>query len=247
MGGGTAKKTQADYNQEVENDKRAKLMARDRMKNEGTARKMEYQQKFREATGGAQRTAEAGVTTERSEGIAKYSKMRTDFNAQERRRLFEAKKGTGQVDAGDTRITGKMMKEGQEFLDRDSEYWDTKRKAAGAEAYGKGEKGFLAEYGDEEAYAGKGELATAARENGQTYTPRQNPDGSYKSFNMFNQEERKKFEDKYPTFGQSDMDGIQKKSPRDKEPTFDESDMEGVRKRPPRDKNLLSISRRRGK
>ena len=112
----------------------------------------EYGNLFNEATRNARLKAEQGVTAERTEGMTKASKLLTDYQAQERRRLFEAKKGAGQVGKEDYAITQDMRKEAQGLLDRGSDYWDAKRTLAGDTAYAEAEKKFVSDTGTKDAY-----------------------------------------------------------------------------------------------
>lgn len=195
--GGQKGKSQEDYRMEEENARRQAEMDKQARESRRKAIGMEYNNMYNEATGGARTKAAAAITSERAEGIKKYTKMQRDYHAQERRRLFEAKKGTGQVDASDTAITADMYKESQDFLNRDQDYWDAKRAAAGDEAFTKGKKDFLAKYGTEGDYwrSIEGEDdAAARRQRGREYqgsggTPKVNPNRShtYPRKNLFNQ------------------------------------------------------------
>ncbi len=168
MGGSDKGQKKANAQMEQENAVRQREIDASNLESEKSARGLEYTSGRTRATGDARRKAEGAITSERSEGIKKYSQMQTDYNNQERRRLFEAKKGQGQVGAGDTAITGAMMREAKEFLGREQDYWDASRTSAGDKAYGEADAGYLSEFGSEEAFVRQGKLATGARERGRT-------------------------------------------------------------------------------
>ncbi len=158
MGWLTGKKVTWDENAVIENDKRNIEMAKINLENEGKARGLEYQNLMTKAQREARTTAESAITSERTQGIKDSSKMITDYGEQERRRLFQAKKGSGQVDASDTAITGDMVKGARDFLGQGSDYWNSKRTAAGDTAAKGGLDSFLGEYGTEADYISKGSL-----------------------------------------------------------------------------------------
>lgn len=122
--------------------------------NERKQRELEYTNLFNEATRKARMEAEQGVTAERTQGMKDSSKLLTDYQAQERRRLFEAKKGVGQVGAEDMAITRDMVKQARGLLDRGADYWDSKRKVASDAAYSQAEKDFIGKTGTRDRYVG---------------------------------------------------------------------------------------------
>ncbi len=153
MGWLTGKKVTWDENQVIDNKKRELQMEKLRKETERKSLGLEYQNLLTKTTRDARTKAEGAVTSERAKGIKDASQLRTDFNSQERRRLFQAKKGSGQVGAEDTAITSEMVKGANTLLGRGADYWEAKRGAAGDKAYESSLMGFNKKYGTEQDYA----------------------------------------------------------------------------------------------
>ena len=169
MGGSNKAQKRQNAQTSRENAARQKEIDKNNLEAEKAFRTAEYDSLLAEARGGGRRAAESEVTDRRAAGIEKYTKMKTDYNNQERRRLFEAKKGQGQVGAGDTAITADMMKEANTFLSRSVKDWDTERTAAGDAAYTAAEAAFLKENGQVGDYVGRGKLSSATIQRGRDY------------------------------------------------------------------------------
>lgn len=70
------------------------------------------------------------VNSEMTEAMTNAQKTIAGYESQERRRLFEAKKGSGQVDATDTAIGKDAYDAAKSTLESGSAAWDEKRKTA---------------------------------------------------------------------------------------------------------------------
>ncbi len=167
--GGNKKQKRANAQMQRENELRQKEINRTNLASEQKARGMEYQSMYSKSLQDERLKAEQGVTAERTQGLAKHNQIKSDYATQERRRLFNAKKGVGQVGAEDYAITADMVKEADAFLSQSGDYWEAKRKAAGEDARSAAEKAFLSEHGAEADYVGQGELAKKALERGREY------------------------------------------------------------------------------
>jgi len=86
----------------------------------------------------AQMDANSAINEEMQAAFLGAQKTISGYEGQERRRLFEAKKGTGQVDASDTAIKPEMYKSAKKLLEAGTAGWDKKRADAIAGAGGGG-------------------------------------------------------------------------------------------------------------
>jgi len=154
MGG----KPKRDYAAEAANAERQAEIERINAENEKKMKQYEYTSLFNERTRKARTEAEGLITAERTKGIEDSSKLLTNYQAQERRRLFEARKGAGQAGVEDNLIGVEKMKQAQSLLNRGADYWESKRTVAGDTAYGAAKKKFLSEVGTEEDYISGGSI-----------------------------------------------------------------------------------------
>ncbi len=155
--------------QEKENLQRQKENDRASLLNEEKIRTFEYEGGMESAMQKAELDAAAGVTAQRTKAISDSSKLLTDFESQEKRRMLRAKKGTGQVRGQDTSITGEMTDEARSLLNRGSDYWDTKRGDARSKAAAAAKAAYLKKHGTLEGFVAGGDLSTAARGRGNEY------------------------------------------------------------------------------
>ncbi len=105
-------------------------------------RKINYDSKRKTDLQQAGLDAQDEETKYRAKKIKDSGKVLTDWELQEKIRLLEARKGTGQVDAENMRITNDMLQDSNNLLDRGADYWDARRKVAYDDAYQKAEKGY---------------------------------------------------------------------------------------------------------
>lgn len=150
--GGSNDQAAANRQIEAENRVRQREIEAENERNAATVGKWEYENLYGKAMSDARRKAEEGITAERATGIKESSQLLTDYQAQERSRLFEAKKGTGQIGVGEYGITAEQVEGANTLLGRDADYWSSKRTVAGDVAAATAEKKFRKDTGDEEAY-----------------------------------------------------------------------------------------------
>lgn len=154
--GGSNKQEKANKRMNASNAQRQIQIDAQNVENEERFKAYEYQSLMDTRTRKARQDAEAAATAERGDEIRKSSQLLTDFKAQERRRLFHAKTGQGQVTNSDMAITGDMVDNARGLLDRGSIYWGDKRKKAGTNAANNANSLFTQEYGSQQDYVNKG-------------------------------------------------------------------------------------------
>lgn len=120
----------------------------------------------------AQMSAQAhelkGVNEQMTQAMTDAQKTISGYESQERRRLFEAKKGSGQVSDEDTAITQDMYDAAKKTITGGSDSWEEQRQQAIMRA---GEGGWTLNTGTLEEYINKGSYATQTREAGKDYAP----------------------------------------------------------------------------
>ena len=115
------------YNNEVQAEKQRKI-------HYTNTRKSDLQQ--------AGLDAQEEETNYRAKAIRDSGNVLTDWEMQEKIRLLQARKGTGQVDAEDMRITNDNLQASKSLLDKGAEYWDARRKVAFDRAYQAADSGY---------------------------------------------------------------------------------------------------------